>query len=327
MKTKKPTNYDTILYRVRAGDSLSRIIQRYHGSVTTQQRNAIISQIQADNPAITNPNRIFINQMLQISIPPQYISTSANPGATPTLNINKQVIKPLQQLLQRATPQQKSLLSALTPVMLGAGAAGLTMVKQTFIANAPLLTEMVQNYEAYKAGDLSKGQYDYRRKSILAKLKSRLGPLIRALNAARMQSEVLRISRTRGRAPTQNITRQIGRMDRLAKYASRGGVALSVVGLGIACNDIANTNDMQEKNEILVESVGGLAGGALFGLGAGVAILMMATPVGWAAALVIGVGGAVAGYAAGKASKVLYTTEFSRFDVASMTRVAHLCKK
>ncbi len=45
MKTKNPTSYDTILYRVRAGDSLSRVIQHYHGSVTTQQRNALISQI------------------------------------------------------------------------------------------------------------------------------------------------------------------------------------------------------------------------------------------------------------------------------------------
>ncbi|HED15511.1 MAG TPA: hypothetical protein ENI64_01645 [Gammaproteobacteria bacterium] len=106
--------------------------------------------------------------MLQISIPSQYGSTSANPEATPTLSLNKQIIKPLQKVWQSATPQQKSLLSALTPVMLGAGAAGLTMVKRTFIANAPLLTEMVQNYEAYKAGDISMGQYDYHRKNYVA---------------------------------------------------------------------------------------------------------------------------------------------------------------
>ena len=327
MASKRLTNYDTILYRVRAGDSLSRIIQRYHGSVTTQQRNAIISQIQADNPAVTNPNRIFVNQMLQISISTQHNSTSSLPGATPTLNINKQLIKPLQQVWQRATTQQKSLLSALSPVMLGAGAAGLTMVKRTFIANAPLLTEMVQNYEAYKAGDLSKGQYDYRRKKLLAKLKSRLGPLTRALNAARTQSEVLRISRTKGRVPTQNITQQIGRMDRLAKYTSRGGVVLSVVGLGIACYDIANTNDIQKKNEILVESVGGLAGGAFFGFGAGVAILMMATPVGWVAALVVGVSGVVGGYASGKVFKALYDTHGRKVDIASATGVTSLCRK
>ena len=123
--------------------------------------------------------------------------------------------------------------------------------------------------------------------------------------------------------PTQNITQQISHMDRLAKYASRGGVVLSAVGLGLACNDIANTNDVQEKSEILVESLGGLGGGLV----AGVAIMVMFTPVGWVGALVVGVGGAVAGYAAGRGSKALYTAKFSKFDIASATRVAQLCKK
>ena len=201
----------------------------------------------------------------------------------------------------------------------------MTMVNRTFTANVPLLNEMVQNYEAYKTGELSKGQYDYRRYKILTRLKAKLGPLSRVLNATRLQNEVLRISRTRGRAPTANISHQVGRMGRLSKYASRGGVVLSVVGLGIACSEIANTDDMQKKNEILVESVGGFAGGAIYGAVA--TVLLIGTPVGWVAALVIGVGGAVAGFASGKGLKALYTTEFSRFDVASMTRVAQLCKK
>ncbi|HED16183.1 MAG TPA: LysM domain-containing protein, partial [Gammaproteobacteria bacterium] len=95
MNAKNIANYDTILYRVRAGDSLSSIIQRYHGSVSAAQRKALISQIQADNSAVTNPNRIVIGQMLQISIPPRSMSISSPSGAPPTLNINKQIIKPL----------------------------------------------------------------------------------------------------------------------------------------------------------------------------------------------------------------------------------------
>jgi len=323
MKAKNLANYDTILYRVRAGDSLSKIIKRYHGTVSAQQQKDLISQIQADNPSVTNPNSIFIGQMLQISIPPHSMTTASPPGATPTLSINKQVLQPLQNVWQNATPQQKSLLSALTPVMLGVGAAGITMVKQTFIANAPLLTKMVQNYESYKAGDISKGQYDYRRKNFVAKLKTRLGPLRRALNAAQTQSEVLRISRTKGRVPTQNITQQIVRMNKLAKYASHGGVVLTIAGLGLACNDIANTNDVQEKNEILVESLGGVFGGVL----AGAAIMVMFTPVGWVGALVVGVGGAVGGYGIGKGASTMYDTFGNKIDIASATGVSGLCKK
>ena len=325
MTTKSPINYDTILYRVRAGDSLSKIIQRYHGSVTTPQRDTIISRIQANNPAVKNPNRILPNQLLQISVPQQYCSASTHPGTTPTLSTDMQYYKPLVSQWQGAAPQERDMLAALTPIMLGTGAASMTMINQTFRANTPLLTEMVQNYEAYKAGELRKGQYDYRRKKILTKLKARLGPLSRILNATRVQTEVLRISRTRGRAPTANITRQIGRMGRLAKYASHGGVLLSGVGLTLACNDIANTNDMQKKNEILVENVGGVIGGAAFGFAAGIAIVVMATPVGWVAALIIGVGGAVAGYAAGKGFKNMYDTYGRKVDIASATGVTRLC--
>lgn len=83
-------------------------------------------------------------------------------------------------------------------------------------------------------------------KKLITNIKSRLGPLSKVLNGSRSQSEVLRISKTKGRA-TQNITRQIGRMNRLAKHAARGGVVLSAVSLGLACNKIANTPDVNKK--------------------------------------------------------------------------------
>lgn len=108
----------------------------------------------------------------------------------------------------------------------------------------------------------------------------------------------------------------------MAKVAARGGVVLSAVSLGLACNEIANTNDRLKKNEILVESVGGVLGG----VAAGVAIVLMFTPVGWVAALAVGVAGAVGGYAPGKVAKNLYTTNLKQFNLVEMTRVAQLCK-
>jgi len=324
MLTKRPNDYDTILYRVRPGDSLGKIIQGYYGSITTTQRKTIISQILADNPDVKDPHRIFPNQLLKITIPQLYCTAESHPGDVPALDIDEQYAKLVQQQWQNAgTPQEKDMLSTLTPIMLGTGAASLTMVERTFKANTPLLTEMVQNYQAYKAGDLSKGKYDYRRKKIVNRLNSRLGLLSRILSGSRTQSEVLRISIKKGRKPTRNISRQIGRMGRLSKYASRGGVVLSAVGIGFACNEIANTDDKQKKNEILVEALGGLAGG----LAIGAAIVVMASPVGWIGALVVGASTAIAGFASGKGSQILYTAKFSRFDIASATRVTQVCKK
>lgn len=63
---------DTIVYQVRSGDSLSRIIKRYYGAVSPQKRQGIIQQIQQDNPKVKHPDRIKPSQLLFIDIPPQY---------------------------------------------------------------------------------------------------------------------------------------------------------------------------------------------------------------------------------------------------------------
>jgi len=322
MTLTQSKNYDTILYHVRSGDNLSKIITRYHGPVNAAQRDAIISQIKIDNPQVKNPNRIYPDQLLHLGIPPQYCSATTHSGQTPIVKMDKHLLKPLQQQWNTANKKEKKLLSELTPLMFGTGSAGMTMLKQSFAANTPLLTEMAKNYEEYKAGTLTKGQYDYRRKKLLASIKSRLGPLKRLMNGSRSSSEMLRISKTKGRAPTQNITRQIGRMGRIAKNASRGSVILTAVSLGVACNDIANTDDTYEKNKILVESVGGVLGGIV----AGVAVMLMFTPVGWVAALAVGVAGAVGGYASGKAVSHLYDKYGNKINVASATGIAQLCR-
>lgn len=315
-------NNDTIFYRVRSGDSISKIIQHYYGPIPAQQRDAIISQIQADNPSVKNPNQIQPNQLLQISIPPQYCSVDGNRGRTPILRVDPKLIKPLQRQWQRATPNERKMLSTLTPLYLGAGSASMTMLKQTFNANKPLMVEMVKNYEVYKTDGITKNQYDYQRKKIVTRFNQKMGGLTRLLNPTRPQSEALRISRTKGRAPTVNITQQITRMGTIAKNATRGSALLTVVGLGLACNDIANTDNTQKKNEILVESVGGVFGGAA----TGVVILLMFTPVGWVGALAVGVVGAAGGFGVGKVSGYVYNTYGQKVDIASATGVSTFCK-
>lgn len=108
--------------------------------------------------------------------------------------------------------------------------------------------------------------------------------------------------------------------------ASRGGVALSVVGLGIACNQIAHAGTTQKKNEIFVESMGGLIGGLAFAGTATITLFFVATPVGWVAALAIGAGGALAGYGGGEIAKGLYDRNGMRVDFANNLGVSSLCK-
>jgi len=120
------------------------------------------------------------------------------------------------------------------------------------------------------------------------------------------------------------IHHQEKRMGSLSKLAAGGGVVLSAVGLGIACNEIANTDNKQKKNEILAESLGGLLGGGLFGVGA--TILFIGTPIGWVAALAIGVGTVAASHGGGAFLQNLYTTSGSHIDFASLTSVNTVCR-
>lgn len=103
-------------------------------------------------------------------------------------------------------------------------------------------------------------------------------------------------------------------MGKIAKNATQGSALLTVIGLGLACNDIASTDDTQKKNEILVESVGGVFGGPA----TGVVILLIFTPVGWV--------GAVGGFGAGKVSGYVYNTYGQQVDIASATGVSKFCK-
>lgn len=317
-------NFDTILYHVRLGDSLGAIIRHYYGPLSLEQQNAVIRQIQAENPEVTNPNLIYPGQALIIDIPQQHSTSLAS--RTPIIQAGKDSIKPLQQQWQKSTPPEKELLSALAPIMLGAGSAGMMMIDTTFRTNVPLVAEMAKNYNDLKKNKVTKAQYDHKRRSLLQQLKTKLGPTNLLLNGSRSPHEVLRISKSKNSTPIWNITGQINKMNLLSKVAARGGVVLSVAGLGVACYEIANANNSQKRNEILIESLGGVAGGALYGAAAIVTIAIMATPIGWVGALAIGVGGALTGAAAGYGTKYWYRTSGTQIDFTKITKVDQLCR-
>ncbi len=147
------------------------------------------------------------------------------------------------------------------------------------------------------------------------------------MGSSKSASEILRISRSKGTAPTHMLKHQADRLLRISKYASRGGgVLLATASLGVACSDIAHTDNIQEKNEILVETVGGIFTGTLYGVVTGAMIFIAATPVGWVAALVIGVGGVAWSYLGGKLAKNIYSIHGNKIDLVSGLLVGGVCK-
>ena len=246
MLIRTDTDDDTIFYQVKSGDNLSAIIKQYHGNIPFQQQKSVLDKILADNPEIKNPNVIFPGQIFALDIPQNYCAFPGQPK-TPVIQADEQVAKVLKQTLQNTTPQENTLLTAIAPIMLGTGSSSIMMINQTFKTNTSLVAEMIENYNDFKTKNLTKGQYDYRRNTLLNRLKAKLGPTNMLLNGTRSPNEVLRISRKKGSVPTQAMTQQINRMGRLSKLASRGGIILSVAGLGVACHEISNTDEDRHR--------------------------------------------------------------------------------
>lgn len=72
MTTASTQLMDTIVYRVKADDSLGAIIKHYYGNIPPDRQQAIIKLIQANNPDIKNPDRIYPNQLIKLEVPAQY---------------------------------------------------------------------------------------------------------------------------------------------------------------------------------------------------------------------------------------------------------------
>lgn len=114
-------------------------------------------------------------------------------------------------------------------------------------------------------------------------------------------------------------------MNQVARLAKGGGVVLTGVGLGIACQQISTAHSTRERNEILVESAGSTAAGVLYGLATTAGLLLLATPVGWVGALAIGAGGAIAGYSGGKIARKFYDASGNDFDFVGTLGVDKVC--
>jgi hypothetical protein len=189
--------------------------------------------------------------------------------------------------------------------------------------NLQPLRNIATLFEQYKTGAITKNQYSYRRSLSLAKFKGQLGPFEKLLYGNKSPNEVIRISRTKAIPATKLITDHIDELGKMSKWASRGGVVLSVAGLGIACTQIANEDNAHKKNEIFVESLGSLVVGGV--TGAALAAVFTLTPVGWGVALVIGTAGVIASYAGGKGAKHLYNAKGNGIELVDNLKIGAVC--
>lgn len=325
-------------YRVRGGDSLSNIIVQFFGiGPKNPGYTKHLNHIRSLNPQIKDPNSIRAGSLLRLGVippaKPVVAQTPARPAATqPPASIARPAATlPREFMLKDVSRQDEAdfwLLSWLAErsnhlVIPGSVALG-AQTNLLSPGNVRLIEQVSDLYADYKAGLITKGQYDYRRKQSLDRLRQNIGPFDRWLFGNQTPHEVVRIARHGGVPATQNIQNQASRLTRLASYGKSGGYVLAGVGVAASCREIANSDSRQEKNEIFVETVASTAVGT--GLGVAAGIFLVSNPVGWGTALVLAVGSAAVSYGAGKAARRSYTLSGTNVDFVSGAGVDTVCR-
>ncbi len=348
---------DMFEYRVKGGDTLSSIVFKMHGYTSRDARhNEAVAHIMALNPQIKNPNLIFAGNILRISVLPQVQpkvhskdelavlgprihSTKDKPAIINLYPKDEPAIhSPTIQQANVSEPfitsnvsahnvdnfwalswfeQNSNLLTIPGGVALGSN--GYLMSS----GNRQLINEVADLYAEFKSGNITKGQYDYRRARSLAQLQKNIGPMEKLLFGNKTTFQSVRIARAGGVPATAHISHYANKINTLSRVSNVGGIALIGVGLTASCMQIAHTANRQEKNEIFVDTIAS----TIVGLGAPfvVGVFLISSPIGWGTALVLAVGSTAVGYGAGKFARYAYDRYGRRLDFVSGTGVEQLC--
>jgi len=311
-------------YRIREGDTLSRIIYDMYGWTPHNQPATYRGTLQgllAMNPHITDPNMIRAGDMLRLPDNPNSASLR-KPGAT--LSHGSEFVSDLQ--MPRSEREQVAALawlaentSWLTIPGSIAASAGSNLLNH---GNRQLLADIGDLYAEYKADRISKSTYHARRAAKIAEFRRNIGPFEKLLYPRKGVAGAMRGNR--GLLPSTLSKTQVTYLRRMAGYAKNGGIVLTGVGVTAACAQIARTVDQKEKNEIFIETLASTLTG--WGAGLAISLLLYSNPVGWGTALVLAIGSTTGSWAIGKGSAMLYDVFGNQVDLVRGLAVDKVCK-
>lgn len=319
-------NRYSCLYVVKPGDTLSKVILKFYNfRYGTDGYQRAMKQILADNPTIKDSNVIKISQTINLR------AIDSKETSKPLVSGKEQ--ENLELTMKKLSQPEQEIFSLLSVMEeywgVGSTGTGVTFASMGILlgsqnkGNIALLKQVSEVYQSYKSGKLSKGQYDYRRKQLLEKAARNLGPTEKLLFKGKTAKEAMRITRAKGVRPTAALHGNTQRLSTISKVAARGGTVLTAVNVGMACHQIANAKTNAKKNEILVETAASAVVGVMGG--AAISFFIVATPVGWVTALVLGVASSAISYVSGKAALRYYHADYGESDLVTLTGVNKFC--
>lgn len=334
-------NAHSAVYAIRHGDTLAHILTDYYKiSKGSPQYQTAVDFAMYYNPHITRPEHLKDGDIIRLMpLPkPSFAATCPIPDDfyTPRQILTRHRLEPARShhsaFLRRQIPinkEQRDIFMALARVqdkyhwleMSTFGAASFAHISGA--GNTNLILQVGDAYEQFKSGKISQSQYTKQRKVLLDKFADNTRIMQRFFFNGETVHEAVRIKRQKALPATSRITANATKLNHLSKLAKGGGVILAGMGAAVSCENISNTEDRQEKNEIFVEFLASSSVSSATGVALG--LFFISTPVGWAAALAIGGATIATGWAAGKGAKKLYDSQFKEYDFVKMSNIDKWC--
>jgi hypothetical protein len=316
-----PAHYE---YTIRPGDSLTRIIHGMYGWTPHNQPAtyaATLKGVLALNPHISNPDRITAGTILRL---PEHPTSAVLQQVRPIILKQQRFVS--QSLVDPVEKERVAALAWLAHnsnwlTIPGSVATG-TVSGLLSPGNQQLLKDIGDLYAEYKAGQFSKATYQARRTQKIEQFKRNIGLFERLLYPNKGVSGSMRGNRNL--LPPRLAESEVARLAHIGKYAARGGVVLTGVGVTAACMQIAHTVDPKEKNGIFVETVMSTAVGA--GLGILIGAFLVSNPIGWGTALVLVTGSSVTSWAMGSVARKGYNLWLEDVDFVTGTGLDRVCR-
>lgn len=213
-------------YAVQPGETITTIIHKLYGwSPPTRRYGEILDTIKALNPEVPSLHNLWPGTALRVSdrastalAPPGPLFLSASPDPAER-----------RQMWAMAWAERSGWLLAPGAVAMDTAAH---LLSEGHLA---LLRQVGDAYAAYRAGHLTKGQSDHRRRVLVQQFADNVGPMEKLLFGGARTQEEIRIARAGGVPYDANIQRQVGRLRWLGKAAGAGGILLGGVGVVTGC--------------------------------------------------------------------------------------------
>ncbi|WP_067222259.1 LysM peptidoglycan-binding domain-containing protein [Marinomonas gallaica] len=349
-KTAYQNSYEPVFYYVKPGDTLSQIITSYYDiRYGTKEYDYALLQVLFNNKHITNPNSIQPRQVISLlPMTPRYgVSMCLEEDAAQQdfevlrskamNNSSVMAFRPndsaTQQFLSSipSDPQERDMFWTLAWLqsnydILSTGAAATANVLGGLAGeqNSGLIKEVDKLYTQYQNKKLTKSQYDYKRRQVLKSYSQKVGPVFeKAVFNGQTTQQAIRINRTKALPANADILKYAGRLNELAKLASKGGLILTGFGVVKGAHDMCQAETLKEKNEIFVETAVGSSIGVVSGLV--LTGVLIANPLFWGGVLILGTIAAVGSYAAGKSARKIYSLSSDPIDFVSLTKAEAVC--